>query len=544
MRKVICLSILIALTTQFSFAKNFNLQTEINQLNQYIKKQDIYKNQKEERIAFIKSGLQSSNLSLEERYSKDLLLYQEFSTYNYDSMYVYAEKMHSLAVKMHNKNFEVRAQLAIANTFMWGGLFKEASEYFVTIDTIGINKQNQVEYWSTLFDISYESGLYARYNKILFPIYKDQLELIIQQLEKIVPEDQELILMKKHQLAFHNEEYAKALQYGLKLKDLTIHKDSITSFHSELLGGIGYDYIGLGDTIQAMQYMTQSAILGIKLGSCRYSAMRKIAEVTYGAGYLEDAYKYIQLSMSNAKSFGSRYRIYEASKILPKVDSDLNSMLQQQKKEILYLLILISICSCLMLISIILFVKRNKKLNLIREQLRNQNIQLTESNKTINIIIDELSESNKIKEAGIAQLFNLNIEFYDKMEVLQKGILRKIKTKQINDLEDFVLNSDLFETRNEVVKSFDVLFLQLFPNFVESFNSLLQPSYHIIVPEKDQLTPELRIFALIRIGFTKNETIAKLLNYSVSTIKNYKTKIKNNSIFPNDEFEERLKECS
>ncbi|MDE5903174.1 MAG: hypothetical protein K2H21_08165, partial [Muribaculaceae bacterium] len=58
--------------------------------------------------------------------------------------------------------------------------------------------------------------------------------------------------------------------------------------------------------------------------------------------------------------------------------------------------------------------------------------------------------------------------------------------------------------------------------------------------EEGILTPEMRIFALIRLGITDNNAIARFLNYSINTINTYKTKAKKRSIVANEEFEERI----
>jgi len=44
----------------------------------------------------------------------------------------------------------------------------------------------------------------------------------------------------------------------------------------------------------------------------------------------------------------------------------------------------------------------------------------------------------------------------------------------------------------------------------------------------------------MRLGISDNEQIAKFLDYSVNTIYTYKTKIKNKTIVPRHEFEERI----
>jgi hypothetical protein len=63
----------------------------------------------------------------------------------------------------------------------------------------------------------------------------------------------------------------------------------------------------------------------------------------------------------------------------------------------------------------------------------------------------------------------------------------------------------------------------------------------MIDPASTELTSEMRIFALMRLGITDSEKISKFLNYSVHTIYTYKTRAKNKSIVGNDEFEKRLK---
>ena len=81
-------------------------------------------------------------------------------------------------------------------------------------------------------------------------------------------------------------------------------------------------------------------------------------------------------------------------------------------------------------------------------------------------------------------------------------------------------------------------FLQLVPNFVEEFNALLvepmQPK------QGELLNTELRIFALIRLGITDSTKIAQFLRYSVTTIYNYRTRVRNKALGERDEFEAKV----
>ena len=84
---------------------------------------------------------------------------------------------------------------------------------------------------------------------------------------------------------------------------------------------------------------------------------------------------------------------------------------------------------------------------------------------------------------------------------------------------------------------FDKTFLNLFPTFVEDFNNLLMPQEAIVPKKPGALTSELRIFALIRLGITDSDKIAKFLRYSLTTIYNYRTKVRNKAKGDRNELE-------
>ncbi len=65
---------------------------------------------------------------------------------------------------------------------------------------------------------------------------------------------------------------------------------------------------------------------------------------------------------------------------------------------------------------------------------------------------------------------------------------------------------------------------------------LKEPPKH---PQKGTLTPELRIYALVKLGISDTPTIAAILRYSVTTIYTYRSKLKKRAIDPNY-FEENV----
>ena len=59
----------------------------------------------------------------------------------------------------------------------------------------------------------------------------------------------------------------------------------------------------------------------------------------------------------------------------------------------------------------------------------------------------------------------------------------------------------------------------------------------IVLKSEDLLNKELRIFALMRLRVTDSVRIAAFLRCSLSTIYNYRTKVRNKALVPRDEFE-------
>ena len=62
----------------------------------------------------------------------------------------------------------------------------------------------------------------------------------------------------------------------------------------------------------------------------------------------------------------------------------------------------------------------------------------------------------------------------------------------------------------------------------------------LTLKQGELLNTELRIFALIRLGITDSVKIAQFLRYSVTTIYNYRTRIRNRAVCARDDFENKV----
>ena len=130
-------------------------------------------------------------------------------------------------------------------------------------------------------------------------------------------------------------------------------------------------------------------------------------------------------------------------------------------------------------------------------------------------------------------------EYLDKMEQYRHRLNKMAAAGRLDDLYRELKSSAPIEAElKEFYAGFDATFLQIYPNFVEEFNALLREP---LVPRQGELlNTELRIFALVRLGITDSVKIAQFLRYSVTTIYNYRTRVRNKAACERDDFENRV----
>jgi hypothetical protein len=111
-------------------------------------------------------------------------------------------------------------------------------------------------------------------------------------------------------------------------------------------------------------------------------------------------------------------------------------------------------------------------------------------------------------------------------------VRKHLVTNKVNDLINLTKSNEIINSEIKIFnKNFDEAFLHIYPDFVDKLNLLLETESRVKYnPNSKELSTEIRIFALIRLGITSSSQISKILRYSVNTIYNYRVKVKNNAI--------------
>ncbi len=316
------------------------------------------------------------------------------------------------------------------------------------------------------------------------------------------------------------------------------------------------------DEAERKQYLIISAISDLKSGKKEYISLRQLAYLLYEEGDIDRSYFYMKVALEDAIFCNSHIRMMEISQMLPIINNDYQMKKQNQNRQLFVFGVCISVLSILLLMGLIYIYKQMKRMKIARLQLKEANQELQEINVkledtsdllTLNVrnleklnndmheMNKNLLESNCIKETYIIRYMDLYSECIDRVEVYLNRIKKraikgdlKALNEELNPVEYVKENLDLFYT------NFDLTFLHLFPSFVEDFNKLLKEDSQIELKEGELLNPELRIYALVRLGITDNIKMSRFLRYSLSTIYNYRSQVRNKAIAERSEFEEKV----
>ena len=187
----------------------------------------------------------------------------------------------------------------------------------------------------------------------------------------------------------------------------------------------------------------------------------------------------------------------------------------------------------------------NKALKDSNNELQDSNDELNGSNKSLRDANDELENTNAKRELMVNAFIMLCYQYIERLDNQRKLVIRKIKANQQKELLSILSSSKRnIEENQNFLSQFDKIFLSLYPSFVKELNTLLTPEAQILLKEDNELTPSLRVAALVRLGVTESPKIAGILSYSLQTIYNYRSTLKNSAI-DKEHFEENLQKlCS
>jgi tetratricopeptide (TPR) repeat protein len=518
--------ILAFLAFRFSCSFGQDYKEVIEELEKTLDNKDVYIEQKETSIQKKKDTLHNFEASndLREQILMSLELVYEYQSFVYDSAQYYVNEAKRIAYLIKDASLISQIKIREGFVLLSSGLFKEAFDTLYSVNPVFLNDSLKSILYSTLARAYYDIADYVR-DPTFRPEYISRGNTYIDSaLHFATPNTNEFWAIESLQ-RIKKSDWSGAkhvFEYWINNYDLPRHQYAIAT------SSLGYIYQMTGFPDQAIKYFALAAIADVKTATMETVALRNLANLFYAKGEEKRAYRYIIEALNQASYYNARHRQLEIGQILPIIENDRMNTIKKQRDRIIIFSYFISVLLVALIVALILILISFRRLNIARLIIRKSN--------------EKLIEANKIKDEYIAEFFNQNSEYIEKIEHLQKWFNRMVVTKQFEALRKLPEHINIQNEREVLYERFDRMFLKLFPNFVEEFNKLLDHGEQIQLKDDQLMNMDLRIYALIRLGINDNEKIASFLNYSVNTIYTYKTKIKGKAGSSSDQFKQKVME--
>ena len=512
-----------------------------------------------------------------------LRLYEQlvhgYTPFIYDSAMVYVQKGTQLAQQTNNPVYYNKFQMLKARLYVLRGFYIEAKECLEKVNIPPSDTLQNYLYNSAQCALYYSLNAFCENTEFSAHYKKLFNEYINKALSYYPKQDAQYYYLKGVQLYYSNGSLHDISTYLKKSMSLSKPNSDLYGMSAYILSKA----YGKNKQLELQErYLLLSAISNVKTSTNESLSLQDVALLLYKNNDVDKAQEYISLSLKDANVTSNRIRRVDLYNNFNFILSAYASKLELQ--AVWHKLVLVCIMVLLgVVVSIMVYVKRKnrllkqneQKLKALTEQLYNinsqqakdnkaltnsnteltnsntelskENTELTNSNTDLSNTNTELSNSNAelantiAKRENMANAYiNLCYQYIERLDNLRKLVIRKIKANQQQELLSMLSSSKhSVEANQNFFLQFDKIFLSLYPSFVKELNTLLVPEAQIQLKDENELTPSLRVAALIRLGITESAKIAGILSYSPQTIYNYRSALKNNAIDKN-RFEENL----
>ena len=528
--KFIKLNILLALIflpTQVFANQKDSIEWVLDSLDAIIDNKSAFHAQKEQDMTALKMRLNSASDEYEklEIYGQ---LFNGYLHYQADSSLHYIDEKIRLLSTMERA--DLNAELLINRAEVLGvmGMYTEALEQLKQVDPQSLQLKTLNYYYRVccacygwLADYTTNQQVKQKY-RLQANAYRDSIISVIS------PDlDKDIVQAERYLMKGEVNKSVSMLKELLEKYPDRRQKAYIHYIMSDA-------YEKAGNLDMQIYYLAKTAIIDLKSSIREYASLQKLAQQVYAKGDIDRAYKYLNCSMDDAVACNASLRYIEVAQYFPIIDKAYKLKEERGRTFRYGLLIFVSFLSLALIVVIFWLYRWNKKLSMMRKH-------LSEANEQLRLMNRELKHTGKVKEVYIAHYLDQCVAYLDKLESYRRSLAKMAMASRIDDLFKAIKSEQFIkDERKDFYHNFDKSFLELFPHFIASFNALLVDHEHICPKSNELLNTELRIFALIRLGITDSNAIAHFLGYSLATVYNYRSRMKNRAKGDKETFEQEV----
>ena len=524
--------LLLLLTMPLTAQGKTDEKTLLNRIDKMIENDQYYQGIKEKELKHLKQQAYEAEDNQTRLQFLDSI-YHAYSAYRYDSAYAYMKQGLELAKKCHNTYYILRNQINQASILSVRGFYGTAENLLKSLNPDEMPYQLKLYYYFTFAWLYYYWESYAKnsdYAEEFHAQKKHYMTLLIQSFNENSKKSAYYNYLMGEYAYLHSPTSKESLNHYLKALKMSPAKSRI---HAMSAYGIARYYKNTGKFDLYEEYLVEASVSD---GLCQLKetvALQKLAYYLFkkDASNSKRAAKYIQHTMEDAQFFNNQLRMMEISNILPVIASANLQAAERSRTRFLWGFIGVSIALVIIIILSLVNNRQKNRLKKNKAEIEEQNRKQKEMNTQLTELNQLLIETNIKRETYMRLFMDISAAYISKLSDYRKLVSRKIKANQTADLLKTLNTHKLEEEEAQMFYNrFDKAFMELYPGFVTELNKLLLPECQLEVPTTHDLTTEIRIFALMRLGVTDSQEIATLLHYSTQTIYNYKSEMRAKAI--------------
>lgn len=544
-----CLSFL-----SLSAQTHYEIKPLLERLDSLIKQMPAFEMQRNANINSIRNQLATAKTP-DEIYFVQNTLFKQYHGFNADSATYYLQKNEELAQSTENSVHYLETLIQKASLAASTGSLEEAIDLLSYLYYKSIPDELKYEFYNQIIFLHGHLQQTAKEESLKSYYGKKKIQYI-DSIMTMLPEKNDEYYINQGWIALEDgntEETISALENSVRK-----HEESQVYSTAMIYYMLGRLYERQGNQEKYGLYMALAAIVDIQNANKDQAALEELASWLYEKGERVRGYNYMNFCVDCADSYHNRVRIISTHEKLDDMRLNFLERAHKQDKNILVFTWCVTILLILLLITLALlgwqFKKQRKEhketelshqmldtktieLTKANEELQKMNEKLTDLNQKFQALNNHLKETNLIKEEYIGYAFTLCSNYIDMITSNRKMIGRKLIAGQYDDIRKMAESNLVEQTLlKQFYKQFDSIFLTIYPDFVKGINEMLKPEEQIQLKQENELTTEIRIYALIRLGITDTNRIADFLRCNPHTIYNYRMKMRNKSFVSKEVF--------
>lgn len=442
----------------------------------------------------------SRRVSLLTRLSRRYLLNMADSSLNY------AEEARKLAWKEADSMVRYDVSLAYADALSAAGFFTRALLLHDSLKNVKVPLSARIEYFKVGRRVYSNILSYIDSNGHQSELYQKKYEECDDSLVNLLSKDDPLrrFIIGERLVAGGKFEQAKTVLGALL--DKTKKDDNLYGMAAYQMAQV---YRSEGDMTAYAGSLAEAAESDIRCNIKEGIALPALAAWLYEQGNFADAFRYINFALEDAYKGNARVRMVRMARWVPAIDEAYRRQISTSRNEwFLFAAILAVLMLALGITAFFLFRQ-------IRKSRASQRA---------------LIANSRMKDSYIGNFIGLCSTYSEKYYSLVRLVDRKISSGQASELLKSIKSGKIGNGEDEdFYKDIDSVILSLYPDFVEKINALLVPEERVRI-KGGTLTPELRIYAFVRLGVSESTRIARILNYSVNTVYAYRNRMRNKAV--------------